>query len=402
MQTSFFIGNREQIARTLNGGILILTAHNQMQRSNDAAAKFEQEANFWYLTGITEPDWQLIVDGSRNKSWLVSAEYSETQQTFGGSLDEKSAINRSGVDGVISRTEANDLLRSYTRKHSIVHTLGEDPNAKYYDFIVNPAQKHLWKQLERTFSEVNDCRLELAKLRAIKQPEEIRALQKAITMTSNAFTLVKNQLPTFQYEYEIEAEFSYYFRKSGAEGHAYEPIVASGLHACTLHYGKNNDRLKKSDLVLIDIGAKVDGYPADITRTYSSSRDPSRRKRAVHEAVLCAQQEIISLLKPQVSVEEYHTKVDMIMKEAVMKLGLISSAEDPAYRRYFPHAISHGLGIDVHDSLGRPAEFLPGMVLTVEPGIYIPEEGIGVRIEDDILITNMGNKNLSGKLSTDL
>jgi Xaa-Pro aminopeptidase len=213
---------------------------------------------------------------------------------------------------------------------------------------------------------------------------------------------VRQKLPTLRYEYEVEAEFSYYLRRHGAKGHAYDPIVASGQNACTLHYVDNTSRLKKRQLLLLDIGARSGGYAADITRTYALG-EPTKRQVAVHEAVQDAQRQIISLLKPDLSIEEYHRDVDVIMKQALLSLGLMKDMEDDtAYRTYFPHAISHGLGIDVHDSLGGPRYLQPGMVLTVEPGIYIPDEGIGVRIEDDILITDTGHANLSARLSTDL
>ena len=175
--------------------------------------------------------------------------------------------------------------------------------------------------------------------------------------------------------------------------------MASGKNALTLHYSKNNDSLPKNGLVLIDAGARYKGYCTDITGTYAIGASTERQK-AVHAAVEKAHHAIIALLGPGKSVKEYHEQVDAIMIDALKSLGLYNKPED--YRKYFPHAISHGLGIDVHDPLGNPTHFQPGMVLTVEPGIYIPEEKIGVRIEDDILITQTGIENLSGDLPTGL
>lgn len=186
---------------------------------------------------------------------------------------------------------------------------------------------------------------------------------------------------------------------NGAEGYAYEPIVAAGANALTLHYTRNNNPLPKNGLLLIDAAARVGGYCADITRTYAIGT-PTAREVAVHAAVEKAHFAIINLIKPGLALSEYQDKSDEIMKEALRSLGLLKKPED--YRKYFPHAISHGLGIDVHESFGGYTEFMPGMVLTVEPGIYIPEEGIGVRIEDDILVTETGNENLSGDLPTGL
>lgn len=386
----------------LHGGIVVVGAYTKMQRGNDAAFTFEQEANFWWLTGIEVADWQLIIDGTRNKSWLVAPEVSGSHEIFDGSLDSEEAKKISGVDTVISRNEGASLLRDLAKKHSVVYTIGEHPHAEYFDFSLNPAPKKIHELLERTFNSVQDCRKELSQLRAIKQPEEITRIKKAIMLTTNAFEEYKKRLDDMQYEYEVEAYFSHYFRSRGAKGHAYDPIVAGDKNACTLHYVANDARLKKRELLLLDIGARVEGYAADITRTYAFG-EPTKRQRAVHEAVKTAQLRIIKLLKPELSIEHYQREVDTIMTDALLSLGLMKSvADQDNYRRYFPHAISHGLGVDVHDSLGAPRTLRPHMVLTVEPGIYIPEEGIGVRIEDDILITPTGHKNLSARLSTDL
>jgi Xaa-Pro aminopeptidase len=400
--TKFFASSRDQLTTKLKGGIVVLTAYAGMQRSNDTAFTFEQEANFWWLTGIEAADWWVIIDGTRRKSWLVAPTLSKSHEIFDGSLASEEAKKLSSVDEVIGQDDAKSLLRDLAKKHSIVHTLGEQPYAEYLDFSLNPAGRKLHEMLERTFNSVQDCRKDLAKLRAVKQPEEIAHMKKAINLTIAAFEDVKAGLDAMSYEYEVEAEFSYLFRRKGAKGHAYDPIVASGKNACTLHYGSNNAKMKKRELLLLDIGARRGGYAADITRTYALG-EPTKRQRDVHAAVQQAQAEIIKLLRPDLSVEEYQRDVDRIMAEALMSLGLMKSADDEVnFRKYFPHAISHGLGVDVHESLGAPRSFQSGMLLTVEPGIYIPEEGIGVRIEDDILITDKGRTNLSARLSTDL
>jgi len=399
---NLFASNRDRIITKLGGGIIVLSAYTAMQRSNDAAFAFEQEANFWWLTGIEVADWQLIIDGTRGKSWLVAPEVSESHKIFDGSLSAKEAKTISGVDTVVSQDEAASILRDLAKKHSVVYSLGEPPHAEFFDFSLNPAPKRMYDLLDRTFNSVQDCRKELSQLRAIKQPEEVALIKKVIALTVEAFKGYKSQIDDFGHEYEIEAYFSHYFRSHGAKGHAYDPIVASGKNACTLHYVANDTRLKKRELVLLDIGARMGGYAADVTRTYAFG-EPTKRQRAVHEAVQTAQSRIIALLKPNALVEHYQRDVDTIMAEALISLGLMKSVDDhDNYRKYFPHAISHGLGVDVHDALGAPRTLQPGMILTVEPGIYIPEEGIGVRIEDDVLITATGRTNLSARLSTDL
>jgi len=402
MTSDFFKANRDSITEKLKGGVLVLAAYTEMQRSNDTAFSFEQEANFWWLTGIEVADWWLIVDGLRGKSWLVAPTLSDNRQIFDGSLSAEAAKKISGVNEVISRDDALSLLRQLAKKHSVAHTLGEQPYAEYLDFTLNPGPKKLYELLERTFNSVSDCRKELAGLRAIKRPEEITAIKRAISLTVDAFENMKSRINEFSYEYEVEAEFTYHFRKNGATGHAYDPIVAAGGNACTLHYIQNDTKLKKRQLLLLDIGARTSGYAADITRTYALG-EPTARQIAVHEAVEKAQKQIITFIKPDTLVEDYQRNVDKVMREAIMSLGLIKDfSDEEGYRKYFPHAISHGLGVDVHDSLGGPKFMRPGMVLTVEPGIYIPEEGIGVRIEDDILVTEKGHSNLSARLSTEL
>ncbi len=402
MNKDFFSTNRRTLIEKNGGGVIVLSAFTRMQRASDYAAQFEQEKNFWWLTGIDAPDWQLIIDGSRHKCWLVAPLVSDINHTFDGSLSTADAIRMSGIDSVVSHDEATDLLHALAKKHSVVYTLGDHPHLEYFDFVLNPTPKKLWVKLDRLFTTVRDCRKDLSALRAIKQSEEISAMRQAIDLTIEGFGLVKKKLPELSYEYEVEAEFSYLFRRRGAAGHAYDPIIAGGKNACTLHYDTNADKLKKRELVMMDVGARHYGYSADITRTYAVGQ-PTKRQMAVHSAVQSAHHEIVALLRPGLDIREYHGQTDKIMIKVLMGLGLMSQVDDKdAYRTYFPHAISHGLGLDTHDSLGGPQYFQPGMVLTVEPGIYIPKEGIGVRIEDDILITTSGHDNLSGKLSTDL
>ncbi len=401
LTSEFFTGNRQRVMELLKGGVLVVSAYSAMQRSHDAAFRFEQEANFWYLTGIDQADWWLILDSTRGKSWLVSPDVDPIHALFDGQLSPDQAKVTSGVDEVISRAAADDLLAQTARQHRLVYTIDQPERADSFDFMLNPAAREVREKLARKFTGVRDFRPKLAQLRAIKQPLEIKAIELAIGITAHTLEGVYAQLAAYSYEYEIEADISRGFRASGAAGHAYDPIVATGGNACTLHYIDNNAKLAKKSLVLLDVGAQVEHYAADITRTYSYS-EPTKRQQAVHAAVEAAHHDIVAMLTPGLSVREYSERVDSRMQQALMELGLIDSLDDEKYRTYFPHAISHGLGLDVHDSLGAPNAFAPGMVLTVEPGIYIPEENIGVRIEDDILITEKGHRNLSAKIPTGL
>lgn len=380
--------------------MVVLTGYSSMQMVHDQAGSFVQEANFWYVAGIKQPDWQVIIDGSTAEEWLVKPEVDEVHEVFDGSLSAGRASDMSGIKKVITHDEGMALLRKLAKKHSVVYTVDNPPYSDRFNFSLNPAISANKKMLERVFASVVDCQKDLAKLRAIKQPEEVQAIQKAINLTIEGFNTVKNALKSTKFEYELEAEFSYLFKRRGGHDHAYDPIIASGKNACTLHYIDNNATMRAKQLVLMDVGARVDGYAADITRTYAKGT-PTKRHIEVHQAVEAAHHDIIKLLGPELPVEEYMRSVDSRMKRALMDIGLLRDESDTdTYRRYFPHAISHGLGIDVHDSLGGARFFEPGMVLTVEPGIYIPEEGIGVRIEDDIHINKDGHKNLSSGLST--
>lgn len=402
MDANFFSSNRQNLMNRLQGGIAILSGNTAMQKTNDLAYAFAQEGNFYYLTGIREPDWKLIIDSSSGRTTLVAPIVESIHALFDGSLSFEEARRISGAERVIDENEAERYLRGLAKRHSIAYTLMTPKHVTHYNFSLNPAQQDNVRTLERIFGEIRDCQKELTALRAIKQPEEIIAVQKAVDITVDAFEKVKTNLNIYTHEFQIEADMTREFRYHGADGHAYDPIIASGNHACTLHYIDNSDRLSNNKLILLDVGASFQGYSADITRTYAK-KQATKRQVQLHERLQHAQADIIGLLGPGVSVAEYSKSVDVIMKQALSDVRLLRDIDDiDTYRQYFPHAISHGLGIDTHDSLGGPTHFEPGMILTVEPGIYVPAEGIGIRIEDDILITKSGYKNLSCKLSTGL
>jgi len=388
--------NAQLLLQAMPGQVIVLTAYDAVQGAADMATVFRQESCFLWLTKIEEPGWKMIVDGTRKRTTLVRPKLSEQQLIFDGNSDDKLILKLSGADEIIQAKDFESALRAIARSHTVIHSVYDKTN---YGFVLNPAQKELDGTLTRIFSTVVSCQNEINVLKAIKSVDEIKALQRSINITVSAFEKAKLELPSLKYEYELEALFGYEFRRQDAD-HAYEPIVASGLNACTLHYTKNNAKLSQHSPVLIDIGARYGAYCADITRTYMV--DPSIRHQTIHAALTRSQLKIIKLLAPGMPVLEYMKESDRLMKETLVELGLIGSIDDEqGYRTYMPHSVSHGLGIDVHDSLGKPRVFQEGMVLTVEPGIYIKDEKIGMRIEDDILITAKGNRNLSGKLSTD-
>ncbi len=399
MKTAFFVNNRRKLAQALKGGLIVATAYSKMQRTNDEAFKFEQESNFLYLTGITEPDWWVIYDGNRDKSWLVRPDADSYTAIFNGSLSDSDAQKISGAEEVISRDDALNLLRQLKRSHNLVHTIKQPEGVERYNFVLNPALAKVYDLLDRNFQNVQNCRKELAVIRAIKQSEEITQIKKAINITHKALELVKSNMSDYVYEYEVEADISREFIRAGAQ-HSFEPIVAGGKNACTLHYNKNNAKLHKGKLLLIDTGAKIGQYSADITRTLAFG-NPTNRSKEVHEAVLSVQTSIIKKLCPTLSLQDLQHIVEMEMTEKLKELKLVKDDPLTELPHYFPHAIGHGLGLDLHEPLAHET-LQEGMVITIEPGIYIPKEGIGVRIEDDILITKNGALNLSAKLPTSL
>jgi len=237
----------------------------------------------------------------------------------------------------------------------------------------------------------------------IKQPAELAAIQQAINVTTSSLkeALRPAKLRHYRHEYELEAELSRGFRRRGSEGHAFQPIVAAGERACTLHNVANNGPLASNQLIVVDVGAQVEHYAADITRTVSNGT-PSRRQQAVYSAVLEVQTFAIDLLRPGTLLKDYEQLVEHFMGEKLRELGLIKIIDHDSVRQFYPHATSHFLGLNVHDvgDYDRPLE--AGVVLTVEPGIYIQREGLGVRIEDDVLITPKGHKILTNRLSREL
>ncbi len=403
--SEFFAGNRQRLKELFIGTApIVVTANGLLQRGNDSTFKFAQDANFWYLTGINEPDILLVMD--RDKEYLIVPERSESRQAFDGVVEAEPLSRRSGITTVLNEKDGWDQLGLRLNKVKHVATLAVPPlYVEHYGMYTNPARAVLIEKIKVHNHDVEllDINQHLARLRMIKQPEELSAIQAAIDITvrtiKQATTAAK--LSKFEYEYQIEAELSRGYRASGAAGHSFDPIVASGERACVLHSVANNGQMAQSELVIIDTGAEVEQYAADIARTLSLG-PPSKRQQAVHAAVCDTQDYAFSLLKPGVILKDYEQQIEHFIGEKMRELGLIKSISHEEVRRFYPHATSHFLGLNVHDvgDYERPLE--PGVVMTVEPGIYIHDEGIGVRIEDDVIITQTGIKILSKKLSRDL
>ncbi len=403
--SDFFAANRQRLKELFTGTApIVITANGLLQRGGDSTFAFAQDASFWYLTGIDEPDITLVID--RDKEYLIVPSRSLTRQAFDGSVAYEALQKASGISMVYDDAAGWNQLAVRLKKVRHAATLAATPAyIEQYGMYTNPARAALVERLkeQKTELELLDLSPHIMRMRMIKQAPEIRAIQRAVDLTIKGLKtgLRSAKLRGYTYEYEVEAELSRSFRASGAAGHAFEPIVASGERACTLHNVANTGRLASDELLLVDTGAQVDHYAADITRTVSLGQ-PSRRQQDVHAAVLDVQQFAFGLLRPGVLLKDYEQQIEHYMGEKLRELGLIKTINHDKVRRFYPHSTSHFLGLNVHDvgDYDRPLE--AGIVMTVEPGIYISDEAIGVRIEDDVLITDNGIKILSDKLSREL
>jgi Xaa-Pro aminopeptidase len=403
--SEFFTSNRERLKALFTGTApIVITANGLLQRRGDSSYNFAQDANFWYLTGIDEPDLVLVMD--RDREYLIVPRRSASREAFDGAVAAEELSRRSGITEVFDDLTGWEQLINRTKKVRYVATVVAPPSyIESYGLYTNPSRAMLRERLLSYNPELEllDLGPHLMRMRMVKQPSELQAIQQAIdiTVASLQDTLRPAKLRKMAYEYEVEAEICYGFRKRGAAGHAFDPIVASGQRACVLHNVANSGHLSADELLLMDVGAEVDHYAADITRTKSLGQ-PTSRQLAVHKAVLETQRFAFEQLKPGVLIKDYEEQVEQFLGEKLRELNLLKSITHDAVRSYCPHAISHFLGLTVHDigDYERPLE--PGVVLTVEPGIYIPDEAIGVRIEDDVVITDSGIEILSDKLSRDL
>jgi Xaa-Pro aminopeptidase len=397
----FFAGNRARLKEFFAGTApIVLTANGLLQRGSDVSYPFYQDASFWYFTGIDEPDVVFVCD--KDREYLIVPSREASRVAFDGAIDWSALKRISGIETILDERQGWKRLGVRLEKVKHVATLAAPPSyIERAGLYTNPARQRLINRLKSHNQQLEllDLGQHVARLRMLKQPMELAAIQTAIniTLASLKQTLRPAKRSNYRYEYEVEAELTRDFRRRGARGHAFAPIVASGKHACTLHNEVNNGALSADELLLCDVGAEYGHYAADITRTVALGA-PSRRQEAVYAAVLEVQAFAISLLRPGVLLKSYEEHIEQFMGEKLRELGLIKTIEHDTVRQFYPHATSHFLGLNAHDvGLGDRA-IEPGMVLTVEPGIYIHDEAIGVRIEDDVLITAEGNQVLSDAL----
>ncbi|MEI7838462.1 MAG: aminopeptidase P N-terminal domain-containing protein [bacterium] len=397
----FFINNRAKLRELFLGTApIIITANGLLQKNGGESLGFAQDSNFWYLTGIDHPDIILVID--KQKEYLILPEHSDIHDYFDGELVSDELTEISGIELCYSELEGWKQLKSKLKKTKHFATLAPPPSfIKSYGMYTNPSRKNLIKKIKVINPDIEllDLRAHLMNMRVVKTDEEIQAIKSAIDITVNTLKPIMkpNKLDKYSFEYEIEADISSGIRSRGAFGHAFDPIVGSGLNSTIIHSTTNNSVISKNLPIVIDVGARFNNYCADITRTVVPGK-VSARIRLVYEAVVAAQEHALSMLKPGLILSEYELEMEHYIGEKLRELGLIKIIDKANVRKYFPHLVSHYLGIDVHDVGDYSMPLVKNMVITCEPGIYIPEESIGVRLEDDVLITDDGNIVLSERL----
>ncbi len=392
----FFVGNRARLRQLFAGTApIVITANGLLQSSSEVALPFRQDSNFWYLCGINEPDLILVLD--KDREYIILPERQPSRDMVEGSLNTKQFKAISGINSILDNKSGWKLLSARLKKAKhLANIPPPDPFVTHFGFYTNPARRVLNEKIKEINPDIKflDLKMHFAKMRSVKQPAELLALQQAINITSSSLKQIKQNLAKFSTEDDIKRELAQLFSKYGSDELTWPPVIASGKNACAIHYSSGSSKLSPKELVLIDVGAEVENYAADITRVYSLSK-PTKRQQQVYAAVKEIQDFASGLLKPAVIWKDYEKLVDDFTGEKLREMGLVKSITQKSVKAYYPHYASHFLGLDVHDWGNYQESLAENMVLTIEPGIYIPKEGIGVRLEDDFLITKNGAKNLS-------
>ena len=406
-----FTKNRERFIKSMQkNSIAIFVSNDEVPSNGDALYPFKQNSDLFWLSGVIQEDSMVILfpdnPDPKYREVLVLVRPNELKEKWDGKrLRSNEAQEMSGIKTIVWLDSLDGLLQPWIhladtiyldtnendRKASLVET-------REYRFVKEMKSRYPLHNYQRT------ARI-MKELRGIKTPQEIELLQQAIDITNNTFQRLLKIIKPGVMEYEIEAEIYHSFLSQKSTGPAYGSIIASGDRARTLHYVSNNQECKDGELILMDFGAEYGSYCADLTRTVPVNGKFGRRQKTVYNACLHLHDYAKSLLKPGITIVDYTDKVGEEATQQFLKIGLLRKSdvknEDPenrAYRKYLYHGISHHLGIDVHDLGTRTEPLKPGMVLTVEPGIYIEEEKMGVRIENNVWITRNGNKDLMSKI----
>jgi len=400
---SVYKKNRMRFASALQPKSLAVFNSNDIYPiSADSTLPFQQHRDIFYLSGIDQEESILVIFPDafeeKHREVLFVRETNEHIAVWeGAKLTKVQARERSGIQTIYWLKEFNRIFRELSAQCNCFYF---NTNEHYRQAVETQTREDRfidWCKKTYPAHSVGKSNPILQQLRSVKSPEEIEQIQQACNITEKGFRRILSFIKPGVWEYEIEAEFAYEFIRNRSKGFAYTPIIAAGKNANVLHYTENNKQCQKGDLVLMDVAAEYGNYSSDMTRTIPVSGRFTPRQIEVYESVLKVKKEATQLLKPGVIWKEFHHNVGKLMTSELVKLGLLDkadlqneSAEKPAYKKYFMHGTAHHMGLDTHDYglLHLPME--PNMVFTVEPGIYIPEESFGVRLEDDVVIQAEG------------
>ncbi len=413
---SLFIENRRRFTAQMKpNSIAIFHSNDRMSRNGDCHHAFRQHSDLFYLCGLDQEEVVLVLfpDCPKGKAFQELIFTKQTNEHIavweGYKYTKEDAKASSGINSVHWLDQQQPLLNELILLADTIYInsnendrADEDYPSRDVRFAHELKQKYPAHKLKRS-------QIIMKSLRMIKSDFELELMQKACDITNIAFRKVLETTQAGMMEYEIEAQIIYEFIRQGASGHAYTPIVAGGANACILHYINNNAGLKQGDLMLMDFGAEYANYAADLSRTIPVSGRFSPRQKAVYQAVLNVKKGAELLLVPGNNLADYHQQVGKLMEIELIGLGLLDADEvrkqdpdKPLYKKYFMHGTSHHLGLDVHDLCDRYAPLKEGMVFTCEPGIYIPDENIGIRLEDDLVVTAGKPFNLMGDIPIEI
>jgi len=408
LSPKLFIHNRSKLSELLQKGeVAVLSSGKLMPRNGNQYFTYRQSSDFYYLTGIVQQgSFLLIFPGHplpEFREILFLAEPTEKSLKYEGpGLSRKKAGELSGIKIIHWISTFDSIIESLISEAATIY-LNSVANSELQIGFAAPDQR-LRDSLFSKYPYMEERRLDpfLQRLRVQMEPEEIDIIRQACGITKSAFLSVLQELKPGMREYEIEALISWVFLKNGAEGHAYAPIIASGRNALILHYEANHGICSEQDLLLLDIGADLGYYASDLSRTIPVNGKFNKRQKELYNANVRVLKQAISLMTVGKKLADFNEEVGLLWEKEHVQLGLYSMSEirsqgswDPLWRQYYWHGTSHSIGLDVHDPFDQDIPFQPGMILSCEPGIYLREEGIGIRLENDILITAEGPVDLT-------
>jgi len=401
---SFFVKNRKKfLAKMSKRGLAFFNSNDNYPVSADTTLPFEQHRDIFYLTGINQNETILALyngdaEGETLEMLFVTKPNKILTHWEGERLDETTAFKISGIEKVYWIDDLEKKIDDLMVKTNFLYINNNEHYRAKVETETREERFNKWIQKKFPKKSIKKSNPILQRLRSVKEKLELNLIKKACQITELGFRRVLKFIKPGVWEYEIEAEFAHEFLKNKSRKFAYSPIIASGENSNILHYIENNSQCKKGDLVLLDVGAEYANYSSDMTRTVPVNGKFNNRQKKVYNSVLYVKNQATKLLKPGILWAEHHKEVGKIMTSELLKLGLLDKADiqaqsdkNPAFKKYFTHGTSHHLGLDTHDygDINLPVE--ENNVFTVEPGIYIPKEGFGIRLEDDVVVQKEGD-----------